>query len=110
METGIQNGMAQPQLRLWRRRPRTRSGQTGKDQQLFSLLSELELFDFHDSRPRNQIQSGLIRNRLFRTFQLVGRTSMPPSLRSVSKRASHQAWFRQNPVWQMWTSGTRDSK
>lgn len=65
-----------------------------EDQQLFSLLSELELFDFHDSRPRHQIQSGLIKKRLFRTFQLVGRTNMPPFLRSVLKRASHQDSFR----------------
>src|SRR5690348_11349501 len=82
---------------MFRNRPIFRGAAVGhhaaEDQQLFSLLSELKLFDFHDSRPRHQIQSGLIKKRLFRTFQLVGRTNMPPFLRSVLKRASHQDSF-----------------
>lgn len=57
-----------------------------EDQQLFSLLAELNLFDFHDSRPRHVIQTGLIRRRLFSAFQSIGRTHVPASLRRTVKR------------------------
>lgn len=53
-----------------------------EDQQLFSLLSDLNLFDFHNSRPRHHIESHLIRHRLFRAFQLAGRISVPSFLRN----------------------------
>ena len=56
-----------------------------EDQQLFALLAEIGLFDFHDSRPRHKIQTRLIRRSLFRAFQLVGRTKMPPFLREILK-------------------------
>jgi UbiD family decarboxylase len=56
-----------------------------EDQQLFSLLSELNLFDFHNSRPRHQIESHLIRRRLFGAFQLAGRISVPAFLRNRIK-------------------------
>lgn len=83
---------------LFRTRPIFRGAAVGhraaEDQQLFSLLSELKLFDFHDSRPRHRIQSRLIGKRLFRSFQLVGRTNLPPFLRSMLKRATHQDSFR----------------
>lgn len=52
-----------------------------EDQQLFSLLSELDLFDFHNSRMRHHLESGLIRGRFFRLFQLAGRVSVPSFLR-----------------------------
>ena len=44
-----------------------------EDQQLFSVLSELGLFDFHGSRARHAVQASLIKKRLFRVFQLAGR-------------------------------------
>jgi UbiD family decarboxylase len=44
-----------------------------EDQQLFSVLSELGLLDFHGSRARQAVQRHLIKNRLFRAFQLAGR-------------------------------------
>jgi UbiD family decarboxylase len=59
-----------------------------EDQQLFSLLAELDLFDFHNSRPRHHIQSHLIRGRLFRLFQLSGRTNAPTFLRTIMKRST----------------------
>jgi 4-hydroxy-3-polyprenylbenzoate decarboxylase len=45
----------------------------GEDQQLFSVLSELGLFDFHGLRPKHLIQAQLVKRRFFRAFQLVGR-------------------------------------
>jgi phenyl-phosphate phosphatase/carboxylase subunit alpha len=59
-----------------------------EDQQLFSLLSDLDLFDFHNSRPRHHIESRLIRHRLFRAFQLAGRISVPSFLRSGIKQVA----------------------
>ena len=44
-----------------------------EDQQLFSLLAELSLFDFHGSRARRFVQKCLIANRLFRSFQFAGK-------------------------------------
>jgi UbiD family decarboxylase len=52
-----------------------------EDQQLFSVLSELKLFDFHGSRLRQRLQAGLIRHGLFKSFQFVGRVSIPESWR-----------------------------
>ncbi len=60
-----------------------------EDQQLFSLLSELDLFDFHNSRPRHRIESSLIKGRLFRAFQLCGRISVPAFLRNKIKALSY---------------------
>lgn len=57
-----------------------------EDQQLFSLLSELNLFDFHNSRPRHRLESRLIKSRLFRAFQLCGRISVPAFVRNRIKR------------------------
>lgn len=56
-----------------------------EDQQLFSLLAELNLFDFHDSRPRHVVQTELIRRRLFSAFQSVGRTHVPAFMRRTAK-------------------------
>jgi UbiD family decarboxylase len=76
----------------FRNRPIFRGAAVGhvgaEDQQLFSLLAELDLFDFHDSRPRHRIQTHLIRGRLFRLFQLVGRTNAPKFLRRIMKRST----------------------
>ncbi len=76
----------------FRNRPIFRGAAIGhvgaEDQQLFSLLAGLDLFDFHDSRPRHHIESHLIRGRLFRLFQLVGRTTAPAFLRKIMKRSS----------------------
>ncbi len=44
-----------------------------EDQQIFSILSALGLFDFHGSWPKRLIQAPLIQWRLFRAFQLAGR-------------------------------------
>lgn len=54
-----------------------------EDQQLFSLLSQLNLFDFHNSRPRHVIEKQLIRRRLFRAFQSAGRISVPGFMRGI---------------------------
>jgi 4-hydroxy-3-polyprenylbenzoate decarboxylase len=66
-----------------------------EDQQVFSVLSELGLFDFHGSRPKHLIQAQLIKRRFFRAFQLVGRIgwkglvsrkkSFPPRVRSQAQ-------------------------
>lgn len=57
-----------------------------EDQQLFSLLSELGLFDFHNSRPRHVIEKQLIKRRLFRAFQSVGRIGVPDFIRQILAR------------------------
>ena len=59
-----------------------------EDQQLFSILAELNLFDFHNWRPKHRLESGLIKNRLFRAFQLIGRVSAPESLRNKIKHVT----------------------
>lgn len=56
-----------------------------EDQQLFWLLAELKLLDFHGSRSKQWIQSTLIKRRLFRPFQLVGKAVMPSFLRCLQK-------------------------
>jgi len=43
-----------------------------EDQELFSILADLNLFDFHGSRLRRFVQKHLIANRLFRSFQFAG--------------------------------------
>jgi UbiD family decarboxylase len=62
---------------MFRKDPIFRGSAIGRpgaeDQQLFSVLSELNLLDFHGSRARQTVQRHLIRNRLFRAFQLAGR-------------------------------------
>lgn len=44
-----------------------------EDLQLFALLAELGLLDFHGSRLRHAVQKVLMQLRWFRTFQLAGR-------------------------------------
>ncbi|HET9180161.1 MAG TPA: UbiD family decarboxylase [Terriglobia bacterium] len=61
-----------------------------EDQQLFALLADLGLFDFHDSRPRHWVQTELIQWRLFSLFQSAGRAHAPSFLRSMLKRVRHQ--------------------
>lgn len=57
-----------------------------EDQQLFALLAELNLFDFHNWGPRHRFESRLIKRRLFRAFQMAGRISVPAFLRNRIKR------------------------
>lgn len=45
----------------------------GEDHILFSVLSQLNLVDFHGSRIRQKIQNFLLRRRYFKAFQLSGR-------------------------------------
>ena len=77
---------------MFRSRPIFRGAAVGhvgaEDQQLFSLLAEMDLFDFHDSRPRHKIQSRLVKERLFRLFQLLGRMNAPAFLRKIMKRSA----------------------
>ncbi|HXH47945.1 MAG TPA: UbiD family decarboxylase [Terriglobia bacterium] len=74
---------------MYRNNPILRGAAVGhyaaEDQQLFSVLSELDLFDFHNSRPRHQLESLLIKSRLFRAFQLAGGISVPAFLRKRMK-------------------------
>lgn len=44
-----------------------------EDLQLFALLSEVGLLDFHGSRARHRVQNYLAKMRLFRAFQFAGR-------------------------------------
>jgi 4-hydroxy-3-polyprenylbenzoate decarboxylase len=61
----------------WRDQPIFRGMAVGRpgaeDHQLFVLLSQIGLLDFHGSRIRRALQGALIRHRLFRPFQWVGR-------------------------------------
>ena len=45
----------------------------GEDHQLFAFLAALGLVNFHGRRSRQVIQNQLLRTRLFRAFQFVGR-------------------------------------
>ncbi len=45
----------------------------GEDHQLFALLANLGLLDFHGSAARQRIYNLLLKQRRFRTFQRVGR-------------------------------------
>lgn len=47
--------------------------QGAEDHQLFAFLAELDLIDFHGSQTKQLIQKGLLKQRLFRTFQFTGR-------------------------------------
>lgn len=44
-----------------------------EDHQLFALLAQLELADFHGSRMKQVVQNHLLKRRLFRPFQLAGK-------------------------------------
>ena len=44
-----------------------------EDHQLFSVLAELNLIDFHGSRVRQLLQNQLLKKRFFRAFQWAGR-------------------------------------
>jgi len=44
-----------------------------EDHQMYSVLSRLNLADFHGSRIRRSLQSILLRRRAFKLFQLTGR-------------------------------------
>jgi len=46
---------------------------SGEDHILFSVLSRLNLVDFHGSRIRQKIQNFLLKKRYFKAFQLSGR-------------------------------------
>lgn len=58
-----------------------------EDHQLFAFLAELNLVDFHGSRVKQLVQGLLLKQKLFRAFQFVGkmgtlvrRRSQPPTL------------------------------
>jgi 4-hydroxy-3-polyprenylbenzoate decarboxylase len=58
-----------------------------EDHQLFAFLAELNLVDFHGSRVKHLVQGLLLKQKLFRAFQFVGkmgalvrRRSQPPTL------------------------------
>jgi 4-hydroxy-3-polyprenylbenzoate decarboxylase len=44
-----------------------------EDHQLFAFLTELNLVDFHGSRVKQGVQDLLLKQRMFRAFQLVGK-------------------------------------
>jgi len=44
-----------------------------EDHQLFAFLAELNLVDFHGSRVKQRVQTLALKQRLFRTFQLLGK-------------------------------------
>ncbi|TAM83901.1 MAG: UbiD family decarboxylase [Acidobacteria bacterium] len=75
---------------MFRNRPIFRGAAVGhraaEDQQLFALLADVGLFDFHDSRPRHWIQTGLIQRRFFKLFQSAGRAHPPAFLHRLVKR------------------------
>jgi 2,5-furandicarboxylate decarboxylase 1 len=64
----------------WRDQPIFRGMAVGnpgaEDHQLFVLLSQIGLLDFHGSRIRRALQGVLIRHRLFRLFQWTGRLGL----------------------------------
>lgn len=64
----------------WRDQPIFRGMAVGRpgaeDHQLFVLLSQIGLLDFHGSRIRRALQGVLIRHRLFRLFQWTGRLGL----------------------------------
>ncbi len=62
-----------------------------EDQQLFSLLAELGLFDFHASTPRRLIQAQLVKRRFFRAFQSVGRVRLRDILHPSAPRSGEGA-------------------
>jgi 4-hydroxy-3-polyprenylbenzoate decarboxylase len=44
-----------------------------EDHQLFSILAQLRLVDFHGRRSKQLVQNSLLRKKLFKLFQFVGR-------------------------------------
>jgi len=58
-----------------------------EDIQLFSVLSEVGLFDFHGSRLRRALQIVFLKEGLFRAFQLAGRIG-PAMLRRTPSAGS----------------------
>ena len=74
---------------MFRNRPILRGAAVGhsaaEDQQLFSILAELDLFDFHGSRTRHWVQTKLIKRQSFRLFQAIGKTHPPAFLRRAAK-------------------------
>jgi len=44
-----------------------------EDHQLFAFLAELNLVDFHGSRVKQRVQNLALKQRLFRTFQYLGK-------------------------------------
>jgi UbiD family decarboxylase len=79
---------------LWRNQPIFRGMAVGKpgaeDHQLFVLLSQLGLLDFHGSRIRRTMQGIFIRHRLFRFFQWTGRLGLlKKKLKGKEKAALH---------------------
>ncbi len=67
----------------------TAVGRAGaEDQQVFSVLSELGLFDFHGSRPKHHILAYLVKRRFFEAFQLAGRTGWKNLMKGLKSRSS----------------------
>jgi len=56
-----------------------------EDHQLFALLAELKLRDFHGSRVKQLVQDLLLKRRLFRTFQLAGKLGAKSGGRCVRR-------------------------
>jgi UbiD family decarboxylase len=50
-----------------------------EDHQLFAALADVDLVDFHGLRIKQKLQSFALRERWFRTFQLMGRLGNPLS-------------------------------
>ena len=78
----------------WRNQPIFRGMAVGmpgaEDHQLFVLLSQIGLLDFHGSRIRRALQGALIRHRLFRLFQWTGRLGLlKKRLKGKGKAALH---------------------
>ena len=44
-----------------------------EDHIVYSILSRLDLADYHGSRIRQKVQNYLLKKRYFKTFQLAGR-------------------------------------
>jgi len=76
---------------MYRNNPVFRGSAIGQpaaeDQILLSVLSGLNLFDFHGSRAKRFVQAQLLKGRFFRMFQLAGRIG-PSMFRRGSKERS----------------------
>ena len=59
-----------------------------EDHQLFAFLAELNLVDFHGSRVKQRVQHLLLKQRLFRAFQFVGKMGTLVRRRSVNRPLS----------------------
>jgi UbiD family decarboxylase len=78
----------------WRDQPIFRGMAVGRpgaeDHQLFVLLSQIGLLDFHGSRIRRALQGVLIRHKMFRLFQFAGRLGLlKKKLKGKGKAALH---------------------